>query len=340
MLTLYVPLIVVNEDEHRRDKFPEKILIEGTEEESISFHSEPALVPVNYGQCCLWSKEIVATCGTLYLDYFDWKRQCYTFAYLAERDIRPHFQNLRVINKNILIDDSMSICPKYRSFFGIDWCDVLPRCNHPDDDSKYRPPASGCHRANLSMCSRIEGFTIGGSTYGLTTRRMGNGEKVELSKQILQSQTTHAIVDYKKYCEETDCERLSNRKLFAILSSLKPAQQRVLAGLNEFVVDGVEAWSCLSNIINGMSVPQADRKRLLKQIDLAEQYQKVIHSGHCSDNSNCITHCTTFGLSYPKCPEHQSKCTQAHTSDYHDCINISRTLYEIGETIKKISNEA
>ncbi|CAF4475984.1 unnamed protein product [Rotaria socialis] len=64
MLTLYVPLIVVNEDEHRRDKFPEKILIEGTEEESISFHSKPALVPVNYGQCCLWSKEIMATCGT------------------------------------------------------------------------------------------------------------------------------------------------------------------------------------------------------------------------------------------------------------------------------------
>ncbi|CAF1474586.1 unnamed protein product [Rotaria magnacalcarata] len=121
--------------------------------------------------------------------------------------------------------------------------------------------------------------------------------------------------------------------------NLKPAQQRVLAALDEFVVESVKAWSCLSNIVNGMPVPQVYRKRLLKQIDLAEQYQKVIHSGHCSDNSDCITHCTTFGLSDPKCPEHEAKCTQAHTSDCPDCINISRTLDEIGEMIKQISNE-
>ena len=88
-----------------------------------------------------------------------------------------------------------------------------------------------------------------------------------------------------------------------------------------------------------MAIPQVDRKRLLKQIDMAEQYQKVTHVSHCSDNPDCITHCGTFGLSDPKCPQHQSKCTSPHTTDCPDCINIIITLDEIGERIVKIANE-
>ena len=88
-----------------------------------------------------------------------------------------------------------------------------------------------------------------------------------------------------------------------------------------------------------MPVPQSDRKRLLQQIAMAEQYQKTAHGGHCSNDSDCITHCTTFGLSDAKCPQHYSKCTQAHSFDCHDCLNIIRTLDEIDEKIKKISDE-
>lgn len=88
---------------------------------------------------------------------------------------------------------------------------------------------------------------ISTGTYGLTTLRMDNGEKIQLSKQILLSQKTHAIGNYKKYCEETDFEGLGNRKLFEILDGLKPEQQRVVAGLDDFVVEGVEAWCCLSS---------------------------------------------------------------------------------------------
>lgn len=76
---------------------------------------------------------------------------------------------------------------------------------------------------------------------------MDSGEIVELSKQILQCQKSHAIASYKKYCEETNFEGLCNRKLFDILNGLKPTQQRALTGLDEFVVDGVEAWDCLSS---------------------------------------------------------------------------------------------
>ena len=61
-------------------------------------------------------------------------------------------------------------------------------------------------------------------TYGLTTLCMDNGEKYQLPKQILQPQKTHALLNYRKYCDETDFESLSYSKLYDILNGIKPAQ--------------------------------------------------------------------------------------------------------------------
>jgi hypothetical protein len=77
---------------------------------------------------------------------------------------------------------------------------------------------------------------------------MDNGDKYELPKQILQLQKTHALVSYKKCCDETDFEGLGNSKLYDILNSINPAQQQAVAGLDEFVVEGVEAWRSLSSM--------------------------------------------------------------------------------------------
>ena len=75
---------------------------------------------------------------------------------------------------------------------------------------------------------------------------------------------------------------------------------------------------------------------MIKQIDMAEQYQKIRHIGHCSDDADCITHCTTFDLSDPNCAEHHSNCSHVHTSRCPDCINIIVTLDEIDQKIQKI----
>ena len=88
-----------------------------------------------------------------------------------------------------------------------------------------------------------------------------------------------------------------------------------------------------------MPIPQSDRKCLLQQIAMAEQYQITARSGHCPNNSDCITHCTTFSLSNAKCPQYCSTCTQAHNFDCHECLSIIRMLDEIDEKIKKISDE-
>ena len=45
-------------------------------------------------------------------------------------------------------------------------------------------------------------------TYGLTTLCMDNGEKYQVPKKFFNYKT-HALLNYKKYCDETDFESLS-----------------------------------------------------------------------------------------------------------------------------------
>ena len=92
------------------------------------------------------------------------------------------------------------------------------------------------------------------------------------------------------------------------------------------------------DMVQEMAIPQADRKRLLKQIEMAENYQKSRHIIYCSGNSNCATHCCTFGLSDSNCAQHYSECTQEHNSICSDCINTIRTLDEIKQKIEKMIN--
>ena len=94
-----------------------------------------------------------------FIDSYDWPLECISFADLAERDIRPYLKHLQVISsaeedsiiineknliairllqKNVLVDDSMWTCPKHRSSFGIHWYDVASLCSHPDYVSKQR----------------------------------------------------------------------------------------------------------------------------------------------------------------------------------------------------------
>ena len=83
-----------------------------------------------------------------------------------------------------------------------------------------------------------------------------------------------------------------------------------------------------------MSIPQAGRKCLLKQIEMREQYQKTMHTSHCSENADCITHCTTFGLNDPKRPKQHCNCSHCP-----DCISIICIPDEIRERIETIRTE-
>lgn len=116
-------------------------------------------------------------------DHFGWEAECVPFSTLIQNDIRSYLKRNRIISnededeiivneknlianrlslKNILITDSMHICPKHRSSFGIDWHSVKSSCHHPNHDANHRCSTSDCRRATLTTCLQIEGFPVGG----------------------------------------------------------------------------------------------------------------------------------------------------------------------------------
>lgn len=89
-------------------------------------------------------------------------------------------------------------------------------------------------------------------------------------------------------------------------------------------------------MVEGIAYPQADRKRLLKQMEMGESYQKSRHAKHCEMHSDCITHCTIFALSDPNCAEQYLQCNQEDTAVCSDCNNILETLDEIKQRSENI----
>ena len=66
-------------------------------------------------------------------------------------------------------------------------------------------------------------------------------KKTNYRNRYFRCKTTHAIAEYKEYYEENDPDGLCNRKLFDILAGLKSAQQGIAAGIDDFVVESIEA---------------------------------------------------------------------------------------------------
>ncbi len=119
----------------------------------------------------------------MFTDYPNWSPICIRFSLLKDIDIRPYLIRKKVISKteeddfivnernlianrllslNVLIDDSMAICPKHRSSYGIDWYDSKSKCHHPDHDSRQHSSGRDLRPANIISCSKIEGFPVGG----------------------------------------------------------------------------------------------------------------------------------------------------------------------------------
>jgi hypothetical protein len=157
--------------------------------------------PISYDKCCFFGYNTVYDCGPTshrefyrslnlgvhiffqYADHYGWSQGCVTFASLAELDIRSYLKNNQIISKkdddkiimneknllanrllrkNILVEDSMHICPKHRSSFGIDWFNKKTTCHHPDHNSSSSASMNDCRLAKLTTCLKIEGFPIGG----------------------------------------------------------------------------------------------------------------------------------------------------------------------------------
>jgi hypothetical protein len=155
----------------------------------------------SYDKCCMRGYKLsnLAACGPtshsklsfssrliyicMLIDYPTWSPLCVSFASLGDIDIRSYLKRKNVISKieeddlivneknlianrlrfnNIFIDDSMYICPKHRSSYGIDWCVAKGKCYHPDHDPKRHPSKGDLRPAKIALWSKIEGFPVGG----------------------------------------------------------------------------------------------------------------------------------------------------------------------------------
>ncbi|CAF1153070.1 unnamed protein product, partial [Didymodactylos carnosus] len=117
-------------------------------------------------------------------------------------------------------------------------------------------------------------------------------------------------------------------------------QVRIIALLpRNWTYDQVmNAFGCSKSIVDKFAIPQNERKRLQKQIQVAEMYQKSRYAGHCSLTSDCVTHCITFGLSDPSSPHFETKCQHSHTTNCSGCVNIFNTLDEFEKIVKEIND--
>ncbi|CAF4576361.1 unnamed protein product [Rotaria sp. Silwood2] len=177
--------------------------------------------------------------------------------------------------------DQFPIGGRYEPYFTVilEFCIVyilILKCvSHPSCDtfgSAYEVEDTREHMNNIlnvaglsSVKSQTTKTSAKEGIYGVTTITLDDGEQFIIPKQILQSQCSHAIVEYLKYCEETNFNNLGRTKLFETLDNIKPSSQRAVSGLDEFVTEGIEAWKTIFNIVSNLSIPQVDRKRLKKQ---------------------------------------------------------------------------
>ena len=88
--------------------------------------------------------EWISRCFLLLLDHYGWSSECVTFATPSEYNIKSYLKynqvipkekddsiiinkkNLianRLLRKNTLVNNALSICLKHRSSFAIDWID-------------------------------------------------------------------------------------------------------------------------------------------------------------------------------------------------------------------------
>jgi hypothetical protein len=78
--------------------------------------------------------------------------------------------------------------------------------------------------------------------YGTTKLKLDSGDKVTVGNTILNGIHEHAVKEYIVYCTEINYESLGCSTLRNILKKMKPHIRTKLAGINSFVVDGIEAF--------------------------------------------------------------------------------------------------
>lgn len=78
--------------------------------------------------------------------------------------------------------------------------------------------------------------------YGTTNLKLDSGERVAVSNTILNGLHERAVREYIIHCKELNYDALGRSTLLNVLEKMKPHTRKKLAGVDSFVVEGVEAF--------------------------------------------------------------------------------------------------
>lgn len=163
--------------------------------------------------------------------------------------------------------------------------------------------------------------------YGTTTLKFDTGDTKVVSNSLLMAVPKHAVKEYHQYCSNIGRNCLSESTLCRILKACKPKTRRRLAGVDNFLVHGLEAIENLKKIAN--EIENADeRKNIINRLNEVEKYLKLSRfQQHCSLDNECASHCIGNALTSTK---NQAKCAKSHSATCNDCLNIHESI----ETLK------
>lgn len=141
------------------------------------------------------------------------------------------------------------------------------------------------------------------------------------------------IEEYLFYCQENEIPSFCRTTLFNILKTIKPIQKTSLAGLDDVVADGIEAFKKLKEIVTSSS--GARKLEFLQKLDEANDFLKRTQIRHLSEASDCLQHCASFALSDPKNTKLQQPCHHQHSLSCNDCIEIFILMDEVKEYVQR-----
>ena len=171
--------------------------------------------------------------------------------------------------------------------------------------------------------------------YGTTTLKYDSGDKQSVTHAVLTALKSHVIQDYLAYCSDVAYDALSRTSLWGILTSIKPSQRRALGGLDNTTANGLEGIDGLTKVLKDETLNFEDAKQLSHKLESGKRYIKVAYKMHCSDQSECATHCCTFALSNPLVTELQQTRQHQHTMSCPECNDVMTTLDTILDLAEK-----
>ena len=110
--------------------------------------------------------------------------------------------------------------------------------------------------------------------------------------------------------------------MWNILSAIKPSQRRALGGLDNTAANGLQGIDNLTKLLKDEHLNFEETGPISDKFEAGKRYIKVAFKMHCSDQSECATHCCTFALGNPLDTDLQQTCDHQHP----DCNDILATL--------------